>query len=221
MLAWFVAHELRSDHPSLDVRLFRVPRFAAPVAMVGLVFFAAMGVMFFGAFYLQLVRGYSPLQSGLLFLPFAAAQLIFAPRSAAMVRRYGGRAVSTVGLLLTVVALAAFVLIDADTPIWIFSALGFLQGAGMANIMPPATESIMSALPREKAGVGSAVSNTVRQVAGALGVAVLGSVLSAVYRDEVAPARAGAARAGPRRGRRVDLRGVRGSRPARPGGADG
>ncbi|MEU2615978.1 MFS transporter [Micromonospora sp. NPDC007271] len=191
VLAWFVAHELRSDHPSLDVRLFRVPRFAAPVAMVGLVFFAAMGVMFFGAFYLQLVRGYSPLESGLLFLPFAVAQLIFAPRSAAMVRRYGGRAVSAVGLLLTAAALGVFVLIDADTPIWIFSALGFLQGAGMANIMPPATESIMSALPREKAGVGSAVSNTVRQVAGALGVAVLGSVLSAVYRGDVASALAG------------------------------
>ncbi|MGW5673324.1 MFS transporter, partial [Micromonospora sp. NPDC003776] len=191
VLAWFVAHELRSDHPSLDVRLFRVPRFAAPVALVGLVFFAAMGVMFFGAFYLQLVRGYSPLESGLLFLPFAAAQLIFAPRSAAMVRRYGGRAVAAVGLLLTAAALGAFVLIDAETPIWIFSALGFVQGAGMANIMPPATESIMSALPREKAGVGSAVSNTVRQVAGALGVAVLGSVLSAVYRDEVTPALAG------------------------------
>ena len=188
VLGWFVAHELRSDHPSLDVRLFRVPRFAAPVALVGLVFFAAMGVMFFGAFYLQLVRGYSPLESGLLFLPFAAAQLIFAPRSAAMVRRYGGRAVAAAGLLLTTVALAAFVFIDADTPIWIFSALGFLQGAGMANIMPPATESIMSSLPREKAGVGSAVSNTVRQVAGALGVAVLGSVLSGVYRDQVGPA---------------------------------
>ncbi|MFD2768383.1 MFS transporter [Micromonospora eburnea] len=191
VLAWFIIHELRSDHPSLDVRLFRVPRFAAPVAMVGLVFFAAMGVMFFGAFYLQLVRGYSPLESGLLFLPFAVAQLIFAPRSAAMVRRYGGRAVSTVGLLLTAAALGAFVLVDAETPIWIFSALGFVQGAGMANIMPPATESIMSALPREKAGVGSAVSNTVRQVAGALGVAVLGSVLSAVYRDHIATALAG------------------------------
>ncbi|MFJ1541079.1 MFS transporter [Micromonospora chalcea] len=188
VLGWFIVHELRSDHPSLDVRLFRVPRFAAPVALVGLVFFAAMGVMFFGAFYLQLVRGYSPLESGLLFLPFAVAQLIFAPRSAAMVRRYGGRSVAAVGLLLTATALGAFVLIDADTPIWIFSALGFLQGAGMANIMPPATESIMSSLPREKAGVGSAVSNTVRQVAGALGVAVLGSVLSAVYRDQVAPA---------------------------------
>ncbi|MEV0942861.1 MFS transporter [Micromonospora wenchangensis] len=186
VLAWFVAHERRSDHPSLDVRLFRVPRFAAPVAIVGLVFFAAMGVMFFSSFYMQLVRGYSPLETGLFFLPFAVAQLVFAPRSAAMVRRYGGRAVATVGLVLTAVALAAFAFIDATTPIWVVLVAFFLQGVGMANIMPPATESIMSALPREKAGVGSAVSNTVRQVAGALGVAVLGSVLSAVYREDIA-----------------------------------
>ncbi|WP_431886053.1 MFS transporter [Micromonospora wenchangensis] len=186
VLAWFVAHERRSAHPSLDVRLFRVPRFAAPVAIVGLVFFAAMGVMFFSSFYMQLVRGYSPLETGLFFLPFAVAQLVFAPRSAAMVRRYGGRAVATVGLVLTAVALAAFAFIDATTPIWVVLVAFFLQGVGMANIMPPATESIMSALPREKAGVGSAVSNTVRQVAGALGVAVLGSVLSAVYREDIA-----------------------------------
>ncbi|MEU1754548.1 MFS transporter [Micromonospora matsumotoense] len=186
VLAWFVAHERRSEHPSLDVRLFRVPRFAAPVAIVGLVFFAAMGVMFFSSFYMQLVRGYSPLETGLFFLPFAGAQLVFAPRSAAMVRRYGGRAVATVGLVLTSVALAAFAFIDVDTPIWVVLVAFFLQGVGMANIMPPATESIMSALPREKAGVGSAVSNTVRQVAGALGVAILGSVLSAVYRQDIA-----------------------------------
>ncbi|SCG60902.1 drug resistance transporter, EmrB/QacA subfamily [Micromonospora echinaurantiaca] len=188
VLTWFVAHERRSDHPSLDVRLFRVPRFAAPVALVGLVFFAAMGVMFFSSFYLQLVRGYSPLETGLLFLPFAAAQLFFAPRSAAMVHRYGGKAVAAVGLTLTAVALGAFAFIDATTPIWVVLVFFFLQGVGMANIMPPATESIMSALPREKAGVGSAVSNTIRQVAGALGVAVLGSVLSAVYRGDVEPA---------------------------------
>lgn len=191
VLAWFVAVERRSDHPSLDVRLFKVPQFAAPVAIVGLIFFAAMGVLFFSSFYLQLVRGYSPLETGLLFLPFAGAQLIFAPRSAAMVRRYGGKAVAAVGLALTVVSLGAFAFVDAQTPIWIVLVFYFIQGVGMANIMPPATESIMSALPREKAGVGSAVSNTIRQVGGALGVAVLGSVLSAVYRSDVGSALTG------------------------------
>jgi Na+/melibiose symporter-like transporter len=147
-----------------------------------------MGVMFFSAFYLQLVRGYSPLRTGLLFLPFAVAQLIFAPRSAAMVKRYGAKAVSAVGLSLTALSLAAYVFIGAGTPIWVLGVAMFGQGVGMANLMPSATESIMSALPREKAGVGSAVSNTVRQVGGALGIAVLGSVLAGVYRGQIEPA---------------------------------
>ncbi|HEX7745600.1 MAG TPA: MFS transporter [Micromonosporaceae bacterium] len=188
VIAAFIAYERRIAYPSLDVRLFRVPRFAAPVAVIGLIFFAAMGVMFFSSFYLQLVRGYSPLETGLLFLPFAVAQLVFAPRSAGMVRRFGAKAVSAAGLALTVVALTAFAFIQADTPIWAFVVVFFLQGVGMANIMPPSMESIMSSLPREKAGVGSAVSNTVRQVGGALGIAVLGSVLASVYRDQIGPA---------------------------------
>ncbi|HEX6871347.1 MAG TPA: MFS transporter [Micromonosporaceae bacterium] len=185
VLTAFIWYEARSDHPSLDVRLFRDARFSAAVASVGLVFFAAMGTLFFLAFYLQLVRGYSPLQAGLLMTGFAAAQMIFAPRSAAMVKRYGPRAVCATGLALVAISMAGFIWIDADTPIWILVALTVIQGAGMANVMPPVTESIMAALPRERAGVGSAIQNTVRQVGGALGVAVLGSILSAVYRSEI------------------------------------
>ena len=184
----FVAWERRTPFPSLDVRLFRNPRFSAASATIGLSFFAAMGTFFFISFYLQLVRGYSPLSTGLLLLPFAVAQLAFAPRSAAMVKRYGARAVSAVGMALTAAALLGFVFVGEDTPIWIVAAIFFVQGVGMANVMPPAMESIMSSLPREKAGVGSAVSNTVRQVAGALGVAVLGSAVAAVYRDRMAEA---------------------------------
>jgi len=191
VLALFVWHEKRSDHPSLDVSLFRERRFSSAVGAVGLVFFAAMGTMFFLAFYLQLLRGYSPLQAGLLMTPFAAAQLIFAPRSATMVKRFGPKAVCAAGLALVTVGLAGFALVGATTPIWILMVLTFVQGAGMANVIPPATEAVMSSLPREKAGVGSAISNTVRPVGGALGVAILGSVLSAVYRGQVADAVAG------------------------------
>jgi Na+/melibiose symporter-like transporter len=185
VLGIFIAYERRSDHPSLDVRLFRDPRFSAAVASIGLVFFAAMGTLFFLSFYLQLVRGYSPLLAGALMTPFAAAQLIFSPQSAAMVRRFGPKRVCAVGLALVAVALGGFVLLDTGTPIWVLGVFAFIQGAGMANVMPPATESIMSTLPREKAGVASAVNNTVRQVGGALGIAVLGSVLSAVYRSQM------------------------------------
>jgi EmrB/QacA subfamily drug resistance transporter len=186
VLAGFVWYERRTRFPSLDVTLFANPRFSASVAAVGLVFFAAMGTTFFLSFYLQLVRGYSPLRSGLLMIPFAVAQLVFAPRSAALVRRYGPKAVSAVGLVLVGAGLIGLTAVGEATPIWIVGALFLVQGAGMANVMPPATESIMSTLPREKAGVGSAVGNTVRQVGGALGVAVLGSVISALYRSGIA-----------------------------------
>ncbi|MDT5036290.1 MAG: hypothetical protein QOE03_1475 [Micromonosporaceae bacterium] len=191
ILAVFVGYERRIAFPSLDVRLFANPRFSAAVAAVGLVFFAAMGSMFFTAFYLQLVRGFSPLRTGLLMVPFAVAQMIFAPRSSAMVRRYGPRAVMAVGMALGMVSLGMFAFVTATTPVWIVAGLAFLQGVALANVMPPATESVMSSLPREKAGVGSAVSNTIRQVGGALGVAVLGSVLSASYRAGMTPYVAG------------------------------
>jgi hypothetical protein len=190
VLAAFIAYERRIPFPSLDVRLFTNRQFSASTGMIGLVFFAAMGMMFFSAFYLQLVRGYGPLASGALFVPFAVAQMVFAPRSAAMVKRFGPKVVGSAGLLLVAASLAGWLAIGADTPIWIVGALFFVMGVGMANVMPPATESIMASLPREKAGVGSAVSNTIRQVGGALGVAALGAVLSSVYRDGMTDATA-------------------------------
>ncbi|GIM89240.1 MFS transporter [Paractinoplanes toevensis] len=188
VLTGFVLWERRVALPSLDVKLFANKQFSASTGVIGLVFFGAMGAMFFGAFYLQLVRGYGPLASGALFVPFAVAQMVFAPRSAAMVKRFGPKMVSTVGLLLVALGLAAWLFIGATTPIWIVGAAFFVMGVGMANVMPSATESIMAALPREKAGVGSAVSNTIRQLGGALGVAVLGAILSSVYRDDLGSA---------------------------------
>ncbi|WP_078854459.1 MFS transporter [Streptomyces sp. NRRL F-5135] len=185
VLAGFVRHEKRSSHPALDVTYFRKPAFAAAVAAVALVFFALMGVTFFSAFYLQSVRGYSALQAGLLILPLAAAQMVFAPRARLVVERFGARAVCTAGLVLVGAGLAAFALFDRDTPVWALCVVFFVQGTGMAHIMPPVTVAVMQALPREKAGSGSAINNTFRQVGGALGVAVLGSVLSAVYRGGI------------------------------------
>jgi len=188
VLTAFILWERRAEFPSLDVRLFANRSFSASTGIIGLVFFAAMGAMFFGAFYLQLVRGYGPLASGALFLPFAAAQMVFAPRSAAMVKRFGPKAVATVGLVLVAAGLATWLVVGATTPIWVVGLAFFVMGVGMANVMPPATEAIMATLPREKAGVGSAVSNTIRQLGGALGVAVLGAVLSSVYRDHLGSA---------------------------------
>ncbi|MFB9513655.1 MFS transporter [Streptomyces purpureus] len=185
VLAVFVLHEKRSDHPAMDLAYFRDPAFSAAVTAIALIFFAVLGVTFFSAFYLQSVRGYTPLQAGLLILPMAVAQMVLAPRARLVVRRFGARSVCTAGMLLVGAGLAAFAFFDATTPLWVLETVFFVQGVGMAHVMPPVTVSVMQSLPREKAGSGSAVSNTFRQVGGALGVAVIGSVLSATYRGAI------------------------------------
>ncbi|NUP44315.1 MAG: MFS transporter, partial [Streptomyces sp.] len=185
VLTAFVLFEKRSDHPSLDVTYFKNKVFSAAMAAIALVFFALMGVTFFAVFYTQSVRGYSPLQSGLLMLPLAAAQMIFAPRARLVVDRFGNKVTTGVGLLLLAGMLAAFAGFEADTPIWVLEVVFFLMGAGMAHVMTPTSVVIMQALPREKAGSASALSNTFRQVGGALGIAVLGSVLSTAYRTGI------------------------------------
>ncbi|MEE1842589.1 MULTISPECIES: MFS transporter [unclassified Streptomyces] len=185
VLAGFVWHEKRSSHPAIDITYFKEPSFAAAVAAIALVFFALMGVTFFSAFYMQSVRGWSALQAGLMLLPLAASQMIFAPRARLLVDRFGARVTCTVGMLLVAAGLASFALFDDTTPVWVLCLLFFVQGTGMAHVMTPVTVAVMQALPREKAGSGSAVNNTFRQVGGALGVAVLGSVLSTVYRGDI------------------------------------
>jgi EmrB/QacA subfamily drug resistance transporter len=186
ILTTFIVVEARSTHPSLDVKLFKDPRFSASIASIGLLFFGAMGGFFFTGFYLQLVKGLSPVQTGALLAPFALGQMVFAPLSSTLVKRFGVKAVSTVGMLVAAVTFAVITTWNAGTPIWIVVVDFFFMGVGMANVMPPAMAAIMSSLPREKAGVGSAVSNTVRQVSAALGVAVLGSIVAGVYRDQMA-----------------------------------
>ncbi|MCQ4212628.1 MFS transporter [Streptomyces longispororuber] len=185
VLVGFVVYEKRSDHPSIDIDYFKNKVFSAAIAAIALVFFALMGVTFFSVFYTQSVRGYSPLQTGALMLPLAVAQLIFAPRARLVVDRFGVRATTTGGLVLLAAMLAAFTVLDADTPIWLLEVMFFLMGTGMAHVMTPTSVVIMQALPREKAGSASALSNTFRQVGGALGIAVLGSVLSTAYRGGI------------------------------------
>lgn len=218
VLAGFVWHEKRSSHPAIDITYFREPAFAAAVAAIALVFFALMGVTFFSAFYLQSVRGYTALESGLLIVPLAAAQMVFAPRARLVVDRFGARAVCTVGMLLVAAGLASFALFDTGTPVWVMCLVFFVQGTGMAHIMPPVTVAVMQALPREKAGSGSAINNTFRQVGGALGIAVLGSVLSTVYRGDIEGHLGAVPAACEGRGGRVHRSHARRRREARPGG---
>jgi EmrB/QacA subfamily drug resistance transporter len=187
LLALFVVWERNTDHPALDVKLFANRPFSAAVISVALSFFALMGGLFFLSFYLQSVRGYTPLRAGLWMLPFAFAQVIFSPLSSNLVRRFGARAVSVTGLTMIAVAFVLYQFVTVNSSMLVYGGIAAIQGIAMALVMPPATTTVMTSLPRERAGVGSSVNNTVRQVGGALGVAVLGSVLTSAYRGRMQP----------------------------------
>ncbi len=185
LLALFVVREARSAHPTIDVRLFKNRHFAAGSVAIALTFFALMGSTFYLAYFQQAVRGYTPLAAGVALIAVAAGVMIMASRAAGLSERFGARIVTGSGMVLFSCALISFAFVDQSTPQWVLEVQMFALGSGMGLTMAPATAAIMSAVPREKAGAGSAVNNTVRQVAGALGVAILGSILAVVFRAQL------------------------------------
>jgi len=180
-LAGFVAWERHTDHPMLDVHLFANPRFSAASIAVTLVFFALFGSTFLQTQYLQFLLGYSAFEAGLRVGPVALVLMVVAPLSARLVERVGTKVIVAAGLATVSFSLAilSFATVTSGYPLVLASIL--VLGVGMGMTMAPATESIMGSLPRAKAGVGSAVNDTTRQVGGALGVAVLGSLLASTY----------------------------------------
>jgi EmrB/QacA subfamily drug resistance transporter len=185
LLVGFVLWELHSDHPMLDVSFFKNPRFSAASIAVTLVFFAMFGTLFFVSQYLQFVLGYDPLQAGVRLLPIAAALVVAAPLSPLFVARFGTKVVVTTGLLLVALAMWLFSYITVHSGYPLVGVVLLIIGVGMAIAMAPATESIMGSLPPEKAGIGSAVNDTTREVGGALGVAILGSITASSYASSI------------------------------------
>ena len=185
LLTLFVVWERRIDHPILDVTFFANPRFTAASIAVTLVFFAMFGSLFFVSQYLQFVLGYDPLQSGVRLLPIAGVLMVSAPLSARLVGRFGTKLVVTFGLVLVAMALLLFSRVTETSGYPLVAAVLVIVGAGMGLAMAPATDSIMGSLPPEKAGVGSAVNDTTREIGGALGVAILGSIATAAYGSRI------------------------------------
>lgn len=188
----FALWENHTDHPMLDVKFFKKARFSAASIAVTLVFFAMLGSLFMLTQYLQFVLGFSALEAGIRIMPFALTMMVVAPLSARIVERIGTKVTVTAGLVIIASGLGLFATLQVD------SAYPQLLGAlvvlafGMGLVMAPATESIMGSLPPGKAGVGSAVNDTTRQMGGALGVAVLGSAFASVYSSKIADALSGA-----------------------------
>jgi EmrB/QacA subfamily drug resistance transporter len=182
----FVLWERHSDHPMLDVTFFKNPRFTAASGSITLVFFAMFGSIFVLTQYLQFVLGYSPLETGIRMLPFAATMMVVAPSSAKIVERFGTKATVTTGMLFVTGGLVSMATLQVDTAYGGIAWRLMVMAAGMGLVMAPATESVMGSLPLAKAGVGSAVNDTTRQVGGALGVAIIGSVLTSIYGTRIA-----------------------------------
>lgn len=185
LMGAFVAWELHSDHPMLEMGFFSSRRFTAANAGITMVFFAMFGSSFVITQQLQFVMGYSPLKAGLAMTPIAIPLLVLGPLSARIVERVGTKAVVGSGLVLAAVGLAWMSRLTIGSDYWDLVFPMLVLASGMGLTMAPATESVMGAIPREKAGVGSAMNDTTRQVGGALGVAVIGSVLASVYRPNV------------------------------------
>ena len=191
VLATFAWWELHNPEPMLDLRFFKNRTFSGGALAITLNFFALFGAFFMLTQYLQFVHGYTPLQAGVRTLPMAAVMMVVAPQSARIASRFGTK--NTVAAGLTVVSLGLFLFSRLE----VGSSYGFIAVAlvvtalGMGVTMPPATAAIMSGVPMAKAGVGSAMNDTTRELGGALGVAVIGSVLSSHYTTAIAPAIAG------------------------------
>lgn len=185
-LASFVWWQRRTKHPMLDMKLFSRAAFSVSALSVTLVFFALMGIFFSMSQLFQLVMGYGAFESSLRTLPLMMLMILASPFVPNIVKRFGTRWTVTAGLILVSVA---FVIMSqwptAPSYAQIIASMAVMM-AGMALTMTPATTMMMSAVPRNRAGMGSAMNDTTRELGGALGVAVLGSVLGTAYSNKIA-----------------------------------
>jgi EmrB/QacA subfamily drug resistance transporter len=189
VIAGFVTWESHSDHPMLPLWFFRSRRFSVALIAVALGVFALLGGLFIQTQFLQFGLGYSPLGAGLRILPIAGVLAAGALNSAWIVRRIGTKFTAAAGLLLVTTGLAQIATVTSVTTTYALVLPGMLlMGLGAGLLIPSVTDSVLGALTQDDAGVGSAMNSTAIQVGGALGVAVVGSVLSTRYQHTLEPA---------------------------------
>jgi Na+/melibiose symporter-like transporter len=179
---------MRTKYPLLDLSFFKKRRFTAGATALSLQSLALAGIMFGLTLYLQFVQGYSPLEAGVRFLPLAVGLMIGARLSERLVHYFGTTRVIAGGLMLMAATLPLMMLWQADSPYWlvgvVFAAIGF----GVGNVAAPSVDAIMGAVPEAKAGVASATNSVIRMIGGALGIAIIGSIMNAIYASKVASA---------------------------------
>ena len=185
-LAAFVVLELRQRRPMLDLTLFRNATFSGANLSMLLVALAMFGVFFYVSLYVQQILGYSPVEAGASFLPATILIALLAPQVGRVVDRAGSRWLTGSGMLLLSLSLVLFSRLGTGSSYWEILPGLVVMGVGMALTMTPTTAAAMSSVPRDQAGVGSAVLNSMRQVGGSLGIAVTGAIVAHVSSSSLA-----------------------------------
>ena len=191
LIVAFLWWEIRTDHPMLNLDYFKNPRFSAGAGAISIGFFALFGMVFGMTQYLQFVQGFTPLEAGLRMVPVALGMAVGAGLSHRFVGRLGTNKVVAAGLVGLAAIFVTISLWQVDTSYWVIGFTFFFLAFSMGNVMAPSTDSVMGAVPEAHAGIASAMNDVTRQVAGAFGVAVIGSVINTVYSIRMSDAVAG------------------------------
>lgn len=188
LAAMFVNWEMRTKNPMLNLMFFKNPRFSAGAGAVAIGFFSLFGMIFGMTQYLQFVKDYTPFEAGLRMLPISLGIATGAGFSHRLTSILGTNKVVATGLMVLAGILLSISFWEPETDYWLIGLTFFIMAFGMGNVMAPSTDSVMGAVPESNAGIASAMNDVTRQVAGAFGVAVIGSIINTVYSDRMVKA---------------------------------
>jgi EmrB/QacA subfamily drug resistance transporter len=187
LLGAFLWWEARNPHAMMPLSYFRIPAFAAGNAVAFAVSLGMFSIFLFFTLYMQIVRGYSPMEAGVRFLPMTLMIVITAPNAGRVAQKIGSKAPMTYGLLLVGSGMLAMTQVTPQTPYGALATLFAVMGHGMGSTMAPMTAAVMGAVGAERAGLGSAMTNTSREVGGVLGIAALGTIAFARVASAIGP----------------------------------
>jgi EmrB/QacA subfamily drug resistance transporter len=189
LLVSFLVWEHLAEHPMMPLEFFRIPAFSAGNTVAFAISLGMFATFFFLSLYMQSVHGYSPFEAGVRFLPLTLAIIVTAPLAGRYASQHGSRAPMTYGLLLAGGGLLLLgMTLQADSTYWRMFPIFVVMGHGMGATMAPMTAAVMNSVGPQRAGLGSAMTNTSREVGGVLGIAVLGTILTAHVKSAFAPA---------------------------------
>ena len=179
----FVQWQLKCEYPLLPMEFFSQRQYSIGLMAIALAMFVMFSFMFMQMLHFQLVRGLSPLEAAIRFFPLPLGLMPAAANSDKFVAKFGRRKVITFGLCLVAAGMMLFALVDRSTAYAQIAVTFALLGLGMGLTMAPSTTAIMEAIPHNKAGVGSATNDASREIGGALGIAIGGSILNQIYQS--------------------------------------